>query len=242
MSANFAKTLLRAQSVSKTLGQQLQTSVLHEINLEVKQGEFVSLTGPSGSGKTTLLYLLGALDRPSQGEIWIRDQLTRTMKDHELTQLRQNAIGFVFQFHFLLPEFTALENVVIPQILAGTSQLEAQSSARQLLERVGLGHRLTHRPAEMSGGEQQRVAIARALCNRPALMLADEPTGNLDTENTEQVFKLLFELNREENLAIVFVTHNLELASRTDRTIQMRDGRIMGEVAGIPDRPVVERE
>jgi lipoprotein-releasing system ATP-binding protein len=218
--------LLKADKISKTLGIQLQTPVLHEVSLEVKRGEFVALTGPSGSGKTTLLYLLGALDRPSKGEIWLNDQATSKMKDAELTQLRQNEIGFVFQFHFLLPEFSALENVMIPQILAKKSRSDAEKRAKELLDRVGMSHRLRHRPIELSGGEQQRVALARALSNHPTLILADEPTGNLDSENTEQVFALLHEVNQAENLAIVFVTHNLELAARSQRIIQLRDGRI----------------
>lgn len=237
MHEHASPAVLKAEAISKTLGTQLQTSVLHEVSLQVEKGEFVALTGPSGSGKTTLLYLLGALDRPSQGEIWINGQRTSQMRDPELTDLRQKAIGFVFQFHFLLPEFNALENVVIPQILAGKPRFEAEKRAKELLEKVGLSHRMQHRPVELSGGEQQRVAIARALSNRPPLILADEPTGNLDSENTEQVFALLHALNREEALAIVFVTHNLDLAARSHRTIQLRDGRITSPEYGSADRP-----
>lgn len=235
--SEHAPVLLRVQAVTKTLGQHLQTPVLRGVSLQVRQGEFVALTGPSGSGKTTLLYLLGALDHPSSGEIWVNGQLTRTMAEQDLTRLRQREIGFVFQFHFLLPEFTALENVLVPQILAGIPRLQAQRRAVELLERVGLSHRLAHRPSELSGGEQQRVAIARALSNRPPLLLADEPTGNLDSENTEQVFSLLQELNREDRIAIICVTHNLELAGRTQRTLLMRDGRIIADSGGSPDRP-----
>jgi lipoprotein-releasing system ATP-binding protein len=229
--------LAEAVAVSRILGKQLQTSVLHEVSFQVVSGEFIALTGPSGSGKTTLLYLLGALDRPSSGEIRIQGQSTTHLHEAEMTRLRQQTIGFIFQFHFLLPEFSALDNVVIPQVLAGVSRHQAEQRARELLGRTGLGHRLRHRPAELSGGEQQRVAIARALSNRPALILADEPTGNLDSENTEQVFALLKQLNREENLAVVCVTHNLELAARMDRLIQMRDGRVVKDQGGRPDRP-----
>jgi len=234
---NCVPPVLRAEAIGKTLGKQLLTPVLYDVSLQVEKAEFVALTGPSGSGKTTLLYLLGALDRPSQGEIWVNNQRTSQMKDPELTELRQKEIGFVFQFHFLLPEFSALENVIIPQLLAGKPRHLAEKRASELLERVGLSHRLKHRPVELSGGEQQRVAIARALCNQPPLILADEPTGNLDTENTEQVFALLHELNRTEDLAIVFVTHNLDLAARSHRTIQLRDGRVTSTGVAPADRP-----
>jgi lipoprotein-releasing system ATP-binding protein len=218
--------VLEAQAVFRTLG---QTEVLRGISLQVKAGEFVAITGPSGSGKTTLLYLLGALDTPSQGEIRVDQVAISSLNDTERSRLRQRSIGFVFQFHFLLPELTALENVAIPAMLSGLNRSDAESRARALLERVQLSHRLTHRPGELSGGEQQRVAIARALINQPRLILADEPTGNLDSENTERVFALLQELNREQNLAVVLVTHNEELASRCHREIRMLDGRVVAE-------------
>lgn len=242
-----APVLLRADAVTKILGRHLQTPVLRGVSLQLRQGEFIALTGPSGSGKTTLLYLLGALDQPTSGEIWLNGQLLHQMSEQDLTRLRQREIGFVFQFHFLLPEFTALENVMIPQILGGVSRIQAQRRATALLERVGLSHRLGHRPVELSGGEQQRVAIARALSNRPSLLLADEPTGNLDSHNTEQVFSLLQALNREERIAMICVTHNQELAARTQRILVMRDGRLSELSDGFPDtlgeseaRPVSE--
>ena len=216
--------VLRAENVCRTLG---QTEVLKGISLSIAKAEFVAIMGPSGSGKTTLLYLLGALDTPSSGEIYIDGVAISGRKDTERSRLRQRSIGFVFQFHFLLPELTALENVAIPAMLAGVTRQDAETRARELLEQVQMSHRLGHRPGELSGGEQQRVAIARALINRPSLMLADEPTGNLDTENTERVFALLQELNREQGLAVVLVTHNEELARRAEREIHIRDGKVV---------------
>ncbi len=224
MSKNPAEPVLEADQVFRTLG---QTDVLRGISLRIDAGEFVAITGPSGSGKTTLLYLLGALDTPSQGEIRIDGTAISSLNDTERSRLRQRSLGFVFQFHFLLPELTALENVAIPAMLAGVSRPEAESRAKALLDRVQISHRLGHRPGELSGGEQQRVAIARSLINQPRLMLADEPTGNLDTENTERVFSLLQELNREQNLAVLLVTHNEELARRSQREIHIRDGKVV---------------
>lgn len=218
-----AEPVLDAQDVFRTLG---QTDVLRGISLSILPSEFVAITGPSGSGKTTLLYLLGALDTPSSGEIRIDGVAISSLGDTERSRLRQRSLGFVFQFHFLLPELTALENVAIPAMLSGVQRPEAEKRAKALLERVQISHRLGHRPGELSGGEQQRVAIARALINKPRLMLADEPTGNLDSENTERVFELLQELNREEDLAVLLVTHNENLAHRCQREIRIRDGRV----------------
>lgn len=217
--------VLEAQSVTRTLG---QTDILRGISLRVEPGEFISIMGPSGSGKTTLLYLLGALDAPSGGEILLEGTRVSGLKDADRTRLRQQHLGFVFQFHFLLPELSALENVSIPALLAGVKKPEAEARARALLEQVQMSHRLTHRPGQLSGGEQQRVSIARALINRPRLMLADEPTGNLDSANAERIFALLETLNQEQGLAIVLVTHNEELAARTHRQIHLKDGRVVG--------------
>jgi len=221
-------TVLEAREVNKSFASAgVTTPVLHDISLCIAAGEFVAITGHSGSGKTTLLYLLGALDRPTSGQVLVDGADTSQMSEAALTQLRQNKIGFVFQFHFLLPEFSACDNVAIPAMLAGMRPEQAQAQAKALLEQVGLGHRLGHRPGQLSGGEQQRVSIARALVNQPRLMLADEPTGNLDSDNTEKVFALLQQLNRDTGLAVVFVTHNLELAARCQRTIALRDGRVV---------------
>jgi len=218
-----SEAIIQVDGVSRKLG---QTEILKNLSLEIGRGELVSIMGPSGSGKTTLLYLMGALDRPDQGEIYINGTGISSLKDTARTRLRQRELGFIFQFHFLLPELTALENVAIAAMLADVPRLEAEKRARALLDQVGISHRLQHRPGQLSGGEQQRIAIARALINRPHLMLADEPTGNLDSDNTEKVFELLQALNREHQLAMVLVTHDQELAQRTQRQIHLKDGQI----------------
>ena len=223
MSAFLSDKVLRVEHVHRTLG---RTEVLKDVSLSIHRQEMVSIMGPSGSGKTTLLYLMGALDRPSSGEIYIENQAISTLKDKARTRLRQSHLGFVFQFHFLLPELNACENVAIAAMLAGVPRSDAEQRARELLERVEMSHRLSHRPGELSGGEQQRVAIARALINRPKLVLADEPTGNLDTENTERVLDLLKELNQHDGHTIVLVTHNRNLAARANRQIWIQDGKL----------------
>ena len=186
----------------------------------------VLVTGARQVGKSTLLHVVGALDRPTRGEVNFQGESLFGRTDVELAQFRNRSLGFVFQFHHLLPEFSALENVMIPGLLGGDPQREVEERAQSLVERVGLGGRAKHRPAEMSGGEQQRVAIARALVNRPALILADEPTGNLDTGTSESIFELLRELNIAENLTIIIATHNGSFAERLDRVVVMVDGRI----------------
>lgn len=216
-----APPLLQTQHLSRTLG---KTQVLKNIEISIAAGEFVSIMGPSGSGKTTLLYLLGALDQPTEGRVLLNGIDISELKDDARSALRQQYLGFVFQFHYLLPELNALENVAVAAMLAGHPRLDTEMRARALLLEMGLEHRLTHRPSELSGGEQQRVAIARALMNRPQLILADEPTGNLDTENAHRIFEVLNRLNQQENLAIVLVTHNAELAALTHRQIHLRDG------------------
>ena len=200
--------------------------MLENIDLEVQRGEFVAITGPSGSGKSTLLYLLGAMDRPDRGEVVVEGRSTTSMKEADLAALRQRAIGFVFQFHFLLPDLTAVENVMTPLLLGGRGFRESRLTATAMLERVGLAHRLEHTPARLSGGEQQRVAIARSLVNRPSLLLGDEPTGNLDTRTGDSIHGLLREANREQGQTIVLVTHNPVLARLADRVIEIVDGRI----------------
>ncbi len=196
------------------------------IDLEVDAGEFVAITGPSGSGKSTLLYLLGALDRPSSGEIHLVGDTTGQMRDIDLANVRSRVVGFVFQFHFLMMELSALENVMVPALVAGKPTSEVTRRARELLDRVGLADRIDHRPAQLSGGEQQRVAIARALINQPALLLGDEPTGNLDTATGEAIYQLFREHNREHGQTIVVVTHNPVLAQHADRVVNVVDGRI----------------
>jgi len=201
-------------------------SVLNNLNLVVKAGEIVALVGPSGSGKTTLLQIAGLLDTPTSGEVMIANNDVSRKSDAIRTNARLSYIGFVYQFHHLLPEFSALENVVLPQMIAGISQAAATDKAKSLLGELGLTARVNHRPAKLSGGEQQRVAIARALANDPKLLLADEPTGNLDYHTAEDVFSLLIRLAKQKNLAALVATHNMELAKRMDRIVKLEGGML----------------
>jgi len=200
--------------------------ILRGINLELHAGEMVALLGPSGSGKSTLLHAAGLLDPPTSGEVLILGQNTEKLNDIMRTRLRSQTVGFVYQFHHLLPEFSAAENIILPQLLAGHSRAAAQQRAQELLHMVGLSERAHHRPAELSGGEAQRVAIARALANQPKLLLADEPTGNLDEKTAENIFQLLLSLARAEGVAMLIVTHNQTLAARMDRTVIMHNGQL----------------
>lgn len=198
--------------------------VIRGADLKLEPGEMVALVGPSGSGKSTLLHIAGLLENQADGEVVIRGTPTRELSDDKRTGLRRTTMGFVYQHHHLLPEFSALENVVIPQMIAGKSKAVARERATSLLRRVGLGERLSHRPAKLSGGEQQRVAIARALANAPAIVLADEPTGNLDVHTAEDVFAMLAQLVREDRVAALIATHNMEIARRMDRVVTIREG------------------
>ncbi|MCH8924940.1 MAG: ABC transporter ATP-binding protein [Proteobacteria bacterium] len=218
---------LRLEAIDKTFRQGGKAiEVLQGVSLEVRPGELVALVGPSGSGKSTLLHIAGLLERPDAGEVVIGGQAASALDDNARTGLRRNAIGFVYQYHHLLPEFSALENVILPQMIAGLSKAEARVRAEELLGRVGLSERVEHRPARLSGGEQQRVAIARGLANAPAILFADEPTGNLDPHTAESVFDLLVEMVRGAGLAVLIATHNLDLAARMDRTLRLEDGHI----------------
>jgi lipoprotein-releasing system ATP-binding protein len=198
--------------------------VIRAADLKLMPGEMVALVGPSGSGKSTLLHIAGLLEHQAEGDVVIKGTATRELSDDKRTALRRTTMGFVYQYHHLLPEFSALENVVIPQMIAGKSKAEARERAASLLTRVGLGARLEHRPAKLSGGEQQRVAIARALANAPAIVLADEPTGNLDVHTADDVFAMLAQLVREDRVAALIATHNMEIARRMDRAITIREG------------------
>jgi len=200
--------------------------ILIGASLTLHPGETMALIAPSGAGKSTLLHIAGLLERPDSGEALIGGQATSQMSDDARTRLRRNSIGFVYQFHHLLPEFTALENAVLPQTIAGYSRKEATARAQELLDYLGLGARATHRPGELSGGEQQRVAIARAVANAPAVLLADEPTGNLDPRTADHVFATLLALARGSGLAALVATHNLELAAQLDRRVTLRDGQV----------------
>ncbi len=203
--------------------------VLKGISLKISPGEFLAVMGPSGAGKSTLLHILGLIDRPTRGELFLKGEKTHEMNEKERAALRNRFLGFVFQAHYLLPEFTALENVAIPLIIGGWEGSKAREKATNVLERVGLAHRLHHKPSELSGGEQQRVAVARALVNDPALLLADEPTGNLDRETGLQLMELLLELHQERGMTVVMVTHDPHLASKAQRILKLVDGRIIEE-------------
>jgi lipoprotein-releasing system ATP-binding protein len=225
--------LLAAVNLHKTYRKDaVQVPVLCGLSLEVHRGEFVSIVGVSGSGKSTLLHLLGTLDRPDDGTILLEGERIDNLPGTERDWLRNQTFGFIFQFYHLLPELTALENVLLPQMIAHSAlgwlrrRGGLRKRATELLERVGLGHRLTHRPTELSGGEMQRAAIARALVNQPHILLADEPTGNLDAESGSEVVRLLRDLNRQEGLTIIMVTHNLDLAAETDRMVRLTGGRV----------------
>jgi lipoprotein-releasing system ATP-binding protein len=212
-------TLSNIVHIYKQGGREL--AVLNHLDLDIRQGEIVALVGPSGSGKTTLLQIAGLLDTPTSGDVIINGENLSGAGDSKRTTARRNHIGFIYQFHHLLPEFSALENVMLPQMIAGTDKKNAAQKATELLTSLGLADRLTHRPAALSGGEQQRVAIARALANDPIVLLADEPTGNLDPLTAEIVFGLLIRMVREKGLAMLVATHNFDLAERMDRVVQV---------------------
>jgi len=222
------KELLRAENLrhSFTEGSQ-KTEVLKGVSLQVCAGETTAVVGPSGCGKSTLLYLLGLLDRPESGKIFLNNSEVSDSSDQERTVLRNSSIGFIFQFHFLIKELTAIENVALPLRKSGICEKEAQERSFAVLEKLGLGTKSLRFANKLSGGEQQRVAIARAMVNSPSLILADEPTGNLDTENSENVFAVIQELAESENLGVLIVTHNSELALKTNKLIRMKDGLII---------------
>ncbi|HEY5805379.1 MAG TPA: lipoprotein-releasing ABC transporter ATP-binding protein LolD [Lysobacter sp.] len=218
---------IRAEGLAMTYAEgKLRTPVFEGLQLSVQSGETVAILGASGAGKSTLLHLLGGLDTPTAGEVFVAGQKMSTLSDSERGALRNRALGFVYQFHHLLPEFTALENVMLPVLLAGAPVADASKRAQALLESVGLGHRLEHKPGELSGGERQRAAVARALVNRPACVLGDEPTGNLDEKTAQTVFELMLALNREQHTSLVLVTHDRRLARRLDRVLELHEGKL----------------
>lgn len=216
--------MIHATNIHKSFG---DLEVLKGVDISVEKGEIVSIIGASGAGKTTLLQILGTLDKPHSGEVKIDNTDVSKLGSNEMARFRNRHIGFIFQFHQLLPEFTALENVTIPALIAGTDVKKANERAKELLAYLQLSDRLTHKPAELSGGEKQRVAVARALINNPSLILADEPSGSLDTRNKMELHKLLFDLRDKFGLTILIVTHDKELAQLSDRVIEMKDGRIV---------------
>ena len=219
--------VIRAEALAKTYAEgKMKTPVFDGLDLAVAAGETVAIVGASGAGKSTLLHLLGGLDTPTSGEVYVAGQKMSSLSNSARGQLRNRALGFVYQFHHLLPEFTALENVMMPVALGGQDMATASQRARALLEQVGLGHRLEHKPGELSGGERQRAAVARALVNRPACVLGDEPTGNLDEKTAATVFDLMLELNRAQKTSLVLVTHDRRLAARLDRTLELHQGKL----------------
>lgn len=216
--------MIKARDIKKAYG---SLTVLKGVNIEIKKGEVISIVGASGAGKTTLLHILGTLDRASNGTLEINGTLISTLNDKKLAEFRNKNIGFVFQFHHLLPEFTALENVCIPAFIAGLNKKEAEQKGKELLTFLGLEKRMEHKPGELSGGEQQRVAVARALINTPAVVMADEPSGNLDSSTAKELHQLFFTLRDKFNQTFVIVTHNEELANMADRKLTMKDGNIV---------------
>ncbi len=221
-------SVLRLQNVTRRYREgEGQLEVFSGLELDLKAGEVVALVGPSGAGKSSLLHMAGLLEAPTSGEIYVDGVAASTLSDGERTRIRRDKIGFVYQAHHLLPEFDALENVIMPQMIAGKSRAEAAVEAERLLIVLGLGKRLTHRPSQLSGGEQQRVAIARALANRPKILLADEPTGNLDPRTSGGVFDALIQITREQGLAALIATHNFELAARMDRALLLHQGKLV---------------
>ncbi|AXA84074.1 lipoprotein-releasing ABC transporter ATP-binding protein LolD [Lysobacter oculi] len=218
---------IRAEQLGKTYAEgKLRTPVFDGLDLSVQTGETVAIIGASGAGKSTLLHLLGGLDTPTSGEVFVAGQRMGALSDAERGRLRNKALGFVYQFHHLLPEFTALENVMLPVLIGGAGVEDASRRASALLEQVGLGHRLDHKPGELSGGERQRAAVARALVNRPACVLGDEPTGNLDDRTAGGVFELMLALNREHRTSLVLVTHDRRLARQLDRVLELHEGKL----------------
>ena len=226
----MSKRVLALGGVVRTFQQGRTTlEVLRGVDLELREGEIVALVGPSGAGKSTLLHIAGLLERPDAGEVSVCGESSRTFDDDTRTRMRRHNIGFVYQHHHLLPEFSALENILIPQIIAGLDRVQARARAMELLQWMDLSDRASHRPGKLSGGEQQRVAIARALANAPRLLLADEPTGNLDPGTAGDVFSVLLRLTRGAGLAALVATHNPALAARLDRTVRLEDGVLVAE-------------
>ncbi|PAV13737.1 ABC transporter ATP-binding protein [Methanosarcina spelaei] len=218
--------IIELKNLTKSYKNGMEFRALDNANLKIKKGEFVAIVGPSGSGKSTLMHLIGLLDTPSSGTLLIDRNNVTNMSDKERSEIRNKMLGFVFQYHHLLPDFTALENVMMPLLIAGKKRKEAKETAEKLLKEVGLEDRMDHKPGELSGGQNQRVAIARALSCSPAIVLGDEPTGNLDTKTGDMIYELLRQLNKEYNQTFIVVTHNDDMALKADRIIRLVDGKI----------------
>ena len=223
----MSNILLETQALGKTYHQgDEDLQILHDINLQINSGEIVALVGSSGAGKSTLLQMIGLLDKPTTGKILVAGHDVSDLNDVKRTKLRRHYLGFVYQFHYLQPEFSALENVVIPQMIKDVPRKEAEEKGKAMLDQMGLSHRYDHRPARLSGGEQQRVAIARALANDPRILMADEPTGNLDPKTSDEVFEMLIKRTREKGIGAIIATHNMDLAKRMDRVLEIKSGQL----------------
>ena len=222
--------IIEIKKLRKVYGDGVELVALDDVDLTIEEGEVLSIVGPSGSGKSTLLNMIGLLDTPSGGEIWLKGQNITKASPEERARLRNKELGFIFQYHHLLPEFDAVENVMMPLLIAGLDKKEARHRAITLLEEVGLGDRLKNRPNQLSGGQNQRVAVARALAGHPSIVIGDEPTGNLDTRSSDMIYELLRKLNRQMNQTFILVTHDMEMAEKTDRILRLVDGRIVSEM------------
>ncbi len=220
------KHIIQIKNLTKIFGDGVEIKALDGVDLDIKRGEFMSIIGPSGSGKSTLLNQIGILDTPTSGTILLNGVDVTKMSDKERSRTRNKELGFIFQYHHLLPDFNALENVMMPLLISGIKSSQAREIARRVLDEVGLGDRMDHRPNQLSGGQNQRVAIARALVNKPSIVIGDEPTGNLDSKASENIYELLRKLNREHNQTFILVTHDERMAAKTDRIIRLVDGRV----------------
>lgn len=224
-----ASYIIQTRGLSKVYLNGVEVRALDNVDLDIKRGEFLSITGPSGSGKSTLLHMIGILDTPTSGSITIDGRVVTDMSEKERSKVRNEVLGFIFQYHHLMPDFNALENVMMPLLIGGMKRSEAKKIAAKLLEDVGLGDRMDHLPNQLSGGQAQRVAIARALANNPGIVIGDEPTGNLDTKSSDRIYELLRQLNRDRGQTFILVTHDEEMARKTDRIIRIVDGRIASD-------------
>jgi lipoprotein-releasing system ATP-binding protein len=228
--------IIDIKKLRKVYGDGVELVALDDVDLAIEEGEVLSIVGPSGSGKSTLLNMIGLLDTPSGGEIWLKGQNITKVSPKERARLRNKELGFIFQYHHLLPEFSAVENVMIPLLIAGMNKKEARHRAITLLEEVGLGDRLKNKPNQLSGGQNQRVAVARALAGHPSIVIGDEPTGNLDSKSSDMIYELLRKLNRQMNQTFILVTHDMNMAEKTDRILRLVDGRIVSEMRRDGDR------
>ncbi|MBC7086649.1 MAG: ABC transporter ATP-binding protein [Methanomethylovorans sp.] len=226
MAEHNKNNIIEIRNLTKIYGDGVEVTALDQLSLDIKRGEFLAIVGPSGSGKSTLLHMIGILDTPTSGTILIDGKDVTSMSEDERSKARNNMLGFIFQYHHLLQDFTALENVMMPLLIAGKNKKQAQETAEKLLKEVGLEDRMNHKPTQLSGGQNQRVAVARALANNPKIVIGDEPTGNLDSKSSQMIYDLLRKLNKEKNQTFILVTHDEQMAKKTDRIVRLIDGRV----------------